>query len=40
MCIIRNLPKFRDEVKNKTKNGKGVDIVYDPIGGPTSLGKS
>ena len=34
---IRNLPKFRDEVKSKTKNGKGVEIVYDPIGGPTSI---
>lgn len=31
------ITKFRDQVRALTKNGKGVDIVYDAVGGATSI---
>lgn len=31
------ITKFRDQVRALTTNGKGVDIVYDAVGGPTSI---
>ena len=29
--------RFRDDVKALTEGGRGVDVVYDPVGGPISL---
>ena len=30
-------PQFRDEVKRLSNGGGGVDVVYDPVGGDTTL---